>query len=115
MLEKVFALSPFDTAEAEVYQANRTEREKPIVNRGLATADHIAFFKFEKGCSGNDPPTTNHDNRLRDELVGCTKRTTIKRWEYNYVVGKKSNGTCFKEQLQPAWCEFVFDLVFTKL
>jgi hypothetical protein len=115
ILDKAFALSRFDTAEAEIDMTERMEREKPVADRGLATADHIAFLKFEKGYSGNDPPTTNHDNRVREELVDRTNRTTIKRWEYNYFVGKKSDGTCFKEQLQPAWCEYVFDLVFTEL
>jgi hypothetical protein len=91
------------------------ERERPIADRGLATADHIALLKFEEGFSYCDPPHADHKNFPRREVIDNVKGTIIKRWNFNHFIGKKSDGTCFKEQLQPRWCEFVFDMVFTEL
>jgi hypothetical protein len=36
-------------------------------------------------------------------------------YEYNYFEGKTGGGVVFDYQLTPAWCEFVFELVFTQL
>jgi hypothetical protein len=36
-------------------------------------------------------------------------------YEYNYFEGKTGGGVLFNYQLTPAWCEFVFELVFTPL
>jgi hypothetical protein len=35
-------------------------------------------------------------------------------YEYNYFQGMKSDNTVFDMQLNPAWCENVFELVFTQ-
>jgi hypothetical protein len=37
------------------------------------------------------------------------------KYEYNYFQGMKADNTVFDMQLNPAWCENVFELVFTQL
>lgn len=75
--------------------------------------DHVASLAFRRGYYNVDPPNPN----VKNPRCGPTgKKIGPKYWyEYNYFEGKSADGVLFKYQLNPAWCEYIFELVFTQL
>jgi hypothetical protein len=80
-------------------------------NSNKPVEDQVALLVFRKGTKGIDPPSPDAKN-VRNPSEGLKY---CYDYEYNYFEGKTAAGILFDYQLNPAWCEFVFELVFTQL
>jgi hypothetical protein len=83
----------------------------PSENPTDTMEDQVAFLRFRLGTLQEDPRRNDAKNR-RSFYQG---RKLGYDYEYNYFEGKTGGGVLFDYQLTPAWCEFVFELVFTQL
>jgi hypothetical protein len=70
--------------------------------------EQIAKLRFERGRLNADPP-----DGLRNRYFPYSLSKF--KYEYNYFEGMRADNTVFDMQLNPAWCENVFELVFTQL
>jgi hypothetical protein len=116
MLDKQFftiAKPPDDTPSlAEVERdVDELDRKHPAVNATGTKEDQVAVLRFRQGTSTKDPPSDGAKNP-KSKYLG---RKLGYDYEYNYFEGKTGGGVVFNYQLTPAWCEFVFVLVFTQL
>jgi hypothetical protein len=77
--------------------------------------DQVALLVFRQGTKGIDPPCPNAKNVIKYRLNPQAGPKYCYDYDYNYFEGKTAAGVVFNYQLNPAWCEFVFKLVFTQL
>jgi hypothetical protein len=82
-----------------------------------SSQEKIAKLKFEPGLSGKDPPegVKNRSYALFTKHNAPRGVITFEH-EYNFFKGMKADNTIMDIlQLNPVWCENVFELVFTQL
>jgi hypothetical protein len=77
--------------------------------------DQVALLVFRKGTKGIDPPSPDTKNVRTCRLNPNTGPKYCSDYDYNYFEGKTAAGVIFNFQLNPASCEFVFELVFAQL
>jgi hypothetical protein len=77
--------------------------------------DQVALLVFRQGTKGIDPPSPDTKNVRKCRLNPMEGPKYCYDYNYNYFEGKTAAGVLFNYQLNPAWCEFVFELVFTQL
>ena len=77
--------------------------------------DQVASLVFRRGILGIDPLRPSDKNRRKCRLNQEAGPKYCYDYDYNYCEGKTAAGVVFNYQLNPAWCEFVFELVFTQL
>jgi hypothetical protein len=77
--------------------------------------DQVALLVFRQGTTGIDPPSPDAKNVRKCRLNPEAGPKYCYDYDYNYFEGKTAAGIVFNYQLNPAWCEFVFELVFTQL
>jgi hypothetical protein len=81
-----------------------------------SSQEQIAKLRFELGRSKRDPPEGVKNKSYALFTKHNTPRGGMKfDHEYNFFKGMKADNTIFDMQLNPAWCENVFELVFTQL
>jgi hypothetical protein len=81
-----------------------------------SSQEQIAKLKFEQGRSREDPPEGAKNRRYALFTKRNAPRGVITfEHEYNFFKGMKADNTIMDIQLNPAWCENVFELVFTQL
>jgi hypothetical protein len=77
--------------------------------------DQVALLVFWQGTKGIDPPSPNAKNVRKYCINPKAGPKYCYDYDYNYFEGKTAAGVIFNYQLNPAWCEFVFELIFTPL
>jgi hypothetical protein len=75
--------------------------------------DQVALLVFRQGTKGIDPPSPDAKNVRKCRLNPEAGPKYCYDYDYNYFEGKTTAGVIFNYQLNPAWCEFVFELIFT--
>jgi hypothetical protein len=76
------------------------------MDEDTTSQEQIAKLRFEDGRSDSGPPD-GVKNKFYPGLAY--------EYEYNYFQGIKADDTIFDMQLNPAWCENVFELFLTQL
>jgi hypothetical protein len=90
--------------------------DDPEKDGDSSSQEQIAKFKFEQGRSREDPPEGAKNRRYALFAKRNAPRGVITfENEYNFFKGMKANDTIMDIQLNPAWGENVFELVFTQL
>jgi hypothetical protein len=77
--------------------------------------DQVALLVFRQGTKGIDQPSHTAKNVRKCRINPNAGPKYCYDYDYNYFEGKTAAGIIFNSQLNPAWCEFVFELVFTHL
>jgi hypothetical protein len=101
-------LGDADTAAIPDAAAVPDEAAEPV-------EDQVALLVFRQGTKGIDPPSPNAKNVRKCRINPKVGPKYCYDYDYNYFEGKTAAGVIFNYQLNPAWCEFVFELVFTQL
>jgi hypothetical protein len=77
--------------------------------------DQVALLVFRQGTKGIDPPSPIAKNVRKPRINPNGGPKYSYDYDYNYFEGKTTAGVILNYQLNPAWCEFDFELVFTQL
>jgi hypothetical protein len=68
-----------------------------------------------QGTKGIDAPSPDAKNVRKFRLNPKGGPKYCYDYDYNYFESKTAAGVLFNYQLNPAWCEFVFELIFSQL
>jgi hypothetical protein len=101
------AAVPDEAAQSNV-ASNSNEPVKPV-------KDQVALLVFRQRIKRINPPSPDAKNVRKCRLNPKGGPKYCYDYDYNYFEGKTAAGVVFNYQLNPAWCEFVFELVFTQL
>jgi hypothetical protein len=77
--------------------------------------DQVALLIFWQGTKEIDPSSPNTKNVRKCRINPNAGPEYCYDYDDNNFEGKTAAGVIFNYQLNPAWCEFVFELVFTQL
>jgi len=105
-MEKLFADDDIATKKEEQDSRLATITEDNLED-GQVYEDQIAQLMFVPGSSKEDPP-------LHAKANLYTMRDEEKVFKYNYFVGKTATGKLIKANLNPLWCEDIFELKFVE-
>jgi hypothetical protein len=91
------------------------KKDVKALDADTSSQEQITKLKFELGRSGNDPPVGAKNRSYAKPTLGNAGVMIRYEHEYNFFKGMKADNTIFDIQLNPAWCENVFELIFTQL